>query len=161
MTGCVCKEPGYCERHGCKKYPAWWKLCQTRDDYFALWEAGQGPGQKPNNTQVKRKHTPRMNGVGSHLKRMLGCCKWPHSVQMNAWGPDGCRENRDTIVAWMVEEGAKKKTRMNVEAATRLLDIAISQTADPKTPKATNNMTPIKAATRLSTINEHQSPSPP
>lgn len=45
MTGCVCPEPGFCQRHGCKKTPHLHRLCQTRDDYFELWESGKGPGQ--------------------------------------------------------------------------------------------------------------------
>jgi hypothetical protein len=42
---CECLEPGWCERHGCKKTPHWHHLCQTRDDYRAAWDAGHGPGQ--------------------------------------------------------------------------------------------------------------------
>lgn len=47
MTGCTCKGPGYCERHKVKKNEHWFHLCQTRDDYFQVWEAGKGPGQRP------------------------------------------------------------------------------------------------------------------
>jgi hypothetical protein len=45
MTGCVCQTSGYCERHGIFKPKHWHELCRSRDDYFAAWEAGQGPGQ--------------------------------------------------------------------------------------------------------------------
>jgi len=44
-TGCVCAEAGWCERHECQKPEHWHRLCQTRKDYFALWEEGRGPGQ--------------------------------------------------------------------------------------------------------------------
>ncbi|QDU10755.1 glycosyltransferase [Gimesia aquarii] len=44
-TDCECAEPGWCERHQCKKHPHFHKLCQTRTDYFELWEKGAGPGQ--------------------------------------------------------------------------------------------------------------------
>lgn len=56
-TGCTCKTPGYCERHGCVKTEAWWKLCQTREDYFQLWEEGRGPGQKakPKNKRPRKR----------------------------------------------------------------------------------------------------------
>ncbi|MBN72689.1 MAG: hypothetical protein CME32_25830 [Gimesia sp.] len=44
-TGCECAAPGWCERHQCKKHPHFHRLCQTRTDYFDLWERGAGPGQ--------------------------------------------------------------------------------------------------------------------
>lgn len=44
-TNCECAAPGWCERHQCKKHPHFHKLCQTRADYFELWEKGAGPGQ--------------------------------------------------------------------------------------------------------------------
>ena len=44
-TDCECAAPGWCERHQCKKHPHFHKLCQTRSDYFQLWEKGAGPGQ--------------------------------------------------------------------------------------------------------------------
>ncbi|WP_198000923.1 glycosyltransferase [Gimesia fumaroli] len=44
-TDCECASPGWCERHQCKKHPHFHKLCQTRTDYFELWEKGAGPGQ--------------------------------------------------------------------------------------------------------------------
>ncbi len=31
--------------------------------------------------------------------------------QMNAWGPDGCREHLDEIVGWMLEEAEKRGWR--------------------------------------------------
>lgn len=45
MTGCVCKEPGWCVRHQCHKHARWHELCQTDEGYFEAWEAGRGPGQ--------------------------------------------------------------------------------------------------------------------
>lgn len=45
-TGCVCDGPGYCERHGCEKHLTYWKLCRTKQKYFDMWEAGNGPGQR-------------------------------------------------------------------------------------------------------------------
>lgn len=40
MSQCDCTIPdgGYCERHRMQKTPALVRLCQTRPDYFALWE---------------------------------------------------------------------------------------------------------------------------
>jgi len=45
VTGCECPSPGKCKRHRCRKSPHLWQLCQTREDYFQLWERGEGPGQ--------------------------------------------------------------------------------------------------------------------
>ena len=45
MTDCECETPGFCERHGIHKTPHWHRLCRTREDYFAAWEQGTGPGQ--------------------------------------------------------------------------------------------------------------------
>lgn len=50
MTQCECPDPGdaayfNCKRHGCRKHAHWWRLCQTREEYFHAWEEGRGPGQ--------------------------------------------------------------------------------------------------------------------
>ena len=50
MTGCECGDHDgersfFCNRHKLKKYAPWLKLCQTRQAYFDVWEAGRGPGQ--------------------------------------------------------------------------------------------------------------------
>jgi hypothetical protein len=44
-TTCACTGPGFCTRHQCVKTAHWHHLCQTRADYFQLWEEGRGPGQ--------------------------------------------------------------------------------------------------------------------
>ena len=51
VTGCTCVEPGYCDRHQCDKPAHWHSRCQTHQEYFDLWERGQGPGQSPNATE--------------------------------------------------------------------------------------------------------------
>lgn len=45
MTACECFQPGWCERHLCYKTERRHMLCRTRNDYFRLWEEGNGPGQ--------------------------------------------------------------------------------------------------------------------
>lgn len=47
MMNCKCNIPngGYCRRHKVRKIAHWVNLCQTRPDYFQLWEEGRGPGQ--------------------------------------------------------------------------------------------------------------------
>lgn len=45
-TGCVCPMAGYCSRHHINKNAHFHKLCQTRQDYFEMYEACAGPGQE-------------------------------------------------------------------------------------------------------------------
>lgn len=46
LTPCECRAAGFCPRHGVDKSdPRAVYFCQTRPDYFELWERGQGPGQ--------------------------------------------------------------------------------------------------------------------
>ena len=53
-TKCECPLAGFCKRHNMVKGPHLHKLCQTREDYFQLWEEGFGPGQgSPQNTAAK------------------------------------------------------------------------------------------------------------
>jgi hypothetical protein len=46
ITPCVCKNAGYCERHQITKNPHFHRLCQTRQDYFNMYERCVGPGQE-------------------------------------------------------------------------------------------------------------------
>lgn len=56
-------------------------------------------------------------GAGCHLKRLLewwglaeapGCRCGAHAAQMDAWGPDGCQEHLQTILAWLREAAAER-----------------------------------------------------
>lgn len=71
MTGCVCKEPGWCERHQCQKHAHWHHLCQTNEDYFQAWEAGRGPGQGLPKVVVPREPRPRKEGWGDAVTAAL------------------------------------------------------------------------------------------
>ena len=42
---CECSGPGWCARHMVNKGERWHELCKTREDYFDVWEMGEGPGQ--------------------------------------------------------------------------------------------------------------------
>jgi len=54
MTQCECPISGFCARHNLTKPDGWHKLCQTRESYYAAWEAGRGPGQKAKQVTKKR-----------------------------------------------------------------------------------------------------------
>ena len=48
-TGCNCPLATigqWCQRHRVEKSPHWQRLCRTSPKYFAVWQAGRGPGQK-------------------------------------------------------------------------------------------------------------------
>ncbi len=57
MTNCECELAGYCNRHKLRKTNGWHKLCQTNQNYFDTWEAGNGPGQerKPDEGKEQRR----------------------------------------------------------------------------------------------------------
>ena len=75
-------------------------------------------------------------GPGSELKKMLAwfarsstaCDCDSHAETMNEWGADGCRENIDTILDWLMEEAHKRGLphgRFTRVIARSLVDTAI------------------------------------
>ena len=80
ITRCECSEPGFCPRHRCDKTPQWRRLCQTRPDYFQLWEHGGGPGQYSNEPLTPR--TPAEPGL---LEKA-----WNLATATAAFVADGC-----------------------------------------------------------------------
>ena len=65
-TKCECPLAGFCKRHNMVKGPHLHKLCQTREDYFQLWEEGFGPGQgSPQNTAAKEEEVLRSSRSSS------------------------------------------------------------------------------------------------
>lgn len=102
-----------------------WKLCQTRPDYFDAWERGEGPGQ---NLAGEAEQSPAA-GVGTELRKMLGCsCRLP-AARWDDWGPERCRAEFDTVVAEIVERSSKRKPSISREAAERFLRMAIERVA--------------------------------
>lgn len=80
--------------------------------------------EKARRRAEERPRSQPRGGPGTELTRILrrlginytpGCSCPQHAVQMDAWGPDGCEENIDTIVGWMREE-AQKRTRQQIIA---------------------------------------------
>ncbi len=75
-------------------------------------------------------------GPGSELKKMLAWFARPnsscdcesHAETMNDWGADGCRENIDTILDWLMEEAQERRLphgRFTRIVARSLVDTAI------------------------------------
>lgn len=123
---CECTGPGWCERHKVRKSPHMWKLCQTRQDYFLMWEAGRGPGQHIGGVAELAKAEC---GVGTELRKMLGCtCRIP-IARWDEWGPERCLAAFDAIVSDIIERSAKSRQPVGREAAERFLRIAIERVA--------------------------------
>ena len=52
MTQCECNGPGLCTRHNCHKTAFFYKKCKTEQRWFDLYESGNGPCIKNENTNV-------------------------------------------------------------------------------------------------------------
>ena len=63
-TPCQCKMSGssngiFCDRHQCIKTKSLHHLCQTRMDYYKMWEDGNGPMQDPITKSLSRNQNKR------------------------------------------------------------------------------------------------------
>lgn len=94
MTGCVCDSPGVCQRHGVLKGKNLHRLCQTREDYFAAWEAGNGPGQNRGPaTSMKTKRVPLMDRITDWLERKQVDDNGRRGLRISSWRtPEEARE---------------------------------------------------------------------
>lgn len=82
MHDCQCEEPGWCERHQCQKSAHFHRLCRTREDYFRLWERGNGPGQIPRDEPYEI--APLRNSLRMERPWEGNCKKKPWSYQVTA-----------------------------------------------------------------------------
>ncbi len=48
------------------------------------------------------------------IKYEPGCPCPNHARQMDAWGPDGCEENLETIIGWLREEAEKRTVKKTI-----------------------------------------------
>ena len=64
-TACECPLAGLCKRHNVMKGPHLHKLCQTREDYYQLWEEGFGPGQGSPQNITKKKEEEEIQPIVS------------------------------------------------------------------------------------------------
>lgn len=80
-------------------------------------------------TDAATKYMPVQHGVGSELRSMLakfgivsaaGCPCNEMAAQMDAWGPDGCEQRLDEIVAHLRTQAADRGLPF-LDAAGRLL----------------------------------------
>jgi len=100
---CTCTNAGWCERHKINKPPHLHHLCQTRDDYRAMWDRGATGASQPKPQQepswvrlVSYFKAPDDTGVGDTVQRyaaMLG------GEAFKAWSkklgmPCGCTQRQ-------------------------------------------------------------------
>lgn len=83
MTDCECKLAGWCNRHQRTKTDHLLHLCQTRDDYFNLWESGNNKTTKGRVKSDKQEKDARLvswlkvfaeptdRGIGDTVERLL------------------------------------------------------------------------------------------
>jgi len=64
-TPCECPLAGFCKRHNMVKGPHLHKLCETRADYFELWEEGFGPGQGSPQSYTEKKEEEQIQPIVS------------------------------------------------------------------------------------------------
>jgi hypothetical protein len=78
-----------------------------------------------------RKPAPRLCGPGCHLTRAIAwfgvrddgkCGCGEHAAQMDAWGPDECERQIETIMGWLRDAAAKRFPLVPwVDAPVRML----------------------------------------
>lgn len=110
MSDCICPADGFCQRYQREMLGRPREICQGINitpekaaKYRANW------------TRVASQQ-PRSKGAGDHLKEIIAIVggKMRHDCgcedmarKMNEWGPDGCRENRQTVTDKLRENAAK------------------------------------------------------
>lgn len=114
-TNCPIVGGGWCPTHDIHKYKRWVELCIERDNYFAAWEEGRGPGQQREVLGLPQRKKP--GGAGTELHKLLqkiglrereGCKCKSHVNQMDREGIVWCRAHVDTIVGWLKEEAKRR-----------------------------------------------------
>jgi hypothetical protein len=92
-TNCECTAPGWCSRHKCHKPEHFFNLCRMRPDYFALYEAGRGPGQ-----DIPAAAHPQVDPPGTAPIGLGDVVGWMASlVGVKPWPGCGCSARK----AWL------------------------------------------------------------
>lgn len=75
-TVCECTGPGFCRRHKCNKTAFYVHLCQTKQEWFDKWEAGEGPSIYGTPADgVPYAPTVKARGVGDVIARGIRALK--------------------------------------------------------------------------------------
>lgn len=96
--------------------------------------AVQEPERPSSRTVRQARQAPEGKGPGTELKKLLArfgiragrnCWCNARAAEMDRRGPKWCRENLDTIVAWLEDEAARRKLRFYRFGASLLVRLAI------------------------------------
>lgn len=110
-----------------------------RRDWLAEWK--RFTAERSGKTYNDSPHPIRRGLPGTRLKNLLsgppfwinvehqGCQCEDRAQQMDRWGVEGCRANRDTIVAWLVESAKTRGWPFAPLVAPLLVDRAITLAA--------------------------------
>ncbi len=99
--------------------------------------------QPPQDNYGRLDRVRNAHGPGSQLWRLLeqlgiehraDCQCLSRAEQMNAWGPEGCREHRDEIIGWMREGQDRFGWRDKLTAATRAVTTGLAFRLNPLDP---------------------------
>lgn len=156
---CVCSGPGHCPQYGRTVSRAEYELCSCtcQDERFCTpplcqrrrhrWlDAARAASSRSPATPPRVKPLPAgpSGGPGTELKRLLSslgiqaanCACNDRARQMDAWGVAGCKENRETILAWLRQEQARRGWRDKLKAAALAVSSGLAFRLDPLDPAA-------------------------
>jgi len=140
-SACECNGPGFCQRHKCNKTAHWFHLCQTRPDYFQLWEQGRGPGQSTNAQPV----------TSPTLFQKF----WNLTQAVTAFVADGCKTVDQVEYArrLAVCESCEQRHEnvclacgcyLSLKAGARAMDCPLGRWAPPEPPGKTPSKEPME-----------------
>lgn len=68
---CSCDSPGWCSRHQRHKTPYLYQLCQSREDYRALWDrlVAEAPAEPPDVTAAKKNRAQTLQRYATAVVR--------------------------------------------------------------------------------------------
>jgi len=147
----------------------WRKIAERRSGQGLVVVVPQNPTtqSQPTKQRQERRYAkqPEASGPGTELKNLLasigltpqGCNCNSRVQQMNKWGIEGCRQNREAIINWLREEEKKRgwgeKLKAGVLTITTglvasisptdslgsLVDLAIQRAEDRRSEQHTND----------------------
>lgn len=145
---CACPDPDLCvrlKRHMPKRLHY---LYQTRADYRAMFERLAGVESTPlPDTGTMATHTPKSQteipeeGLGTELKILLSSLKIPacaacveRAAEMNRLGIQGCRDQRDRLIAAIRQEAGERPWGETLRAGALALLTGLAFKLDPFDP---------------------------
>jgi hypothetical protein len=127
ITACECSEPGWCERHQCRKSASALHKCQTSPKHFAMWEAGNGLEQAGRSNKKSGVNAAKRtkNLLGTKIEKALTSVGITEARVTKFLGrPCGCKARRDKLNAlhqWFLDSFKKKSKEEAAEDAASIV----------------------------------------